>query len=174
MANQPVVRALLFIVCFLGGYFLGGTLYAAYEDTIFVVAEWKEEPVVLICSNSKMPENRLEIAVKYWEKFQHKVAFYHKESSEKKASTCDQDFVDGFILIKHGKTTGKTIAYTRRKILSGKILAAVIVIPNDEVFLENLLEHEMGHAFGFSHFEKPGHIMHPTLSFAGKNFWIPD
>ena len=55
----------------------------------------------------------------------------------------------------------------------GEIRSARVIIPNNRSRHANLLEHELGHAFGLGHLDDPGHIMHPRYEYMGKKFYIP-
>ena len=67
-----------------------------------------------------------------------------------------------------------TLALTKRKASTTTgILGANIIIRPGTYAIKNLLTHEFGHAFGYTHVEKTGHIMHPVTERMGDKFWIP-
>ena len=53
------------------------------------------------------------------------------------------------------------------------ILGANIIIRPGTYTIKNLLTHEFGHAFGYTHVNEPEHIMHPVTEIMGDKFWIP-
>ena len=85
--------------------------------------------------------------------------------------------MDGYIIVRSGPVKNdKTLGYTRRKATGydgTSISAAFIIIPNENVGKPNLLEHEVGHAFGIGHAEIIGHIMNSDYGLIGTKFWIP-
>ena len=109
--------------------------------------------------------------MEYWSAKGHEVAFIeHKPIRE----LCKNDHLDGFIMLK--KRTfhdGGTLALTKRKVMLGKIRAATIYFNPGSYRLDHVIEHELGHAFGYTHLPEPGHIMHPDYDKMGPGFWVP-
>ena len=77
------------------------------------------------------------------------------------------------LLKKRNHNDPYTIALTERRVSLGRIRAATIYFNPGSYRLEYVLEHELGHAFGFTHLEEEGHIMHPEYGKMGERFWMP-
>ena len=55
-----------------------------------------------------------------------------------------------------------------------KIVSAVIEFDVGTYRIDNVFEHELGHALGYGHVEIEGHIMHPLWEKMSPKFWIPE
>ena len=88
------------------------------------------------------------------------------------------EITPGFIKIYQGSdasfSSEATLAFTKRKASTTTgILGANIIIRPGTYTIKNLLTHEFGHAFGYTHVKELGHIMHPVTEKMGDKFWIP-
>jgi len=63
----------------------------------------------------------------------------------------------------------KALAQTKRIAYNNLVVGAKIEIRADSYDRPLLLEHELGHALGWPHFNVTGHIMHRALEKTGKN-----
>lgn len=155
------------------GFALGLTLKIAWEESKFIIAEWDEDPVVIVCPDSKVSPYRVHKAVEWWGIRGYEVAYVHFDKENK---VCDsRRWSEGIIFIRaEGDLLPNTYAITSRLAVLNKMMSAEIILPNEHKYMPRLLEHELGHAFGMRHVEKEGHIMHPLLEFGGEKFWIPD
>ena len=54
-----------------------------------------------------------------------------------------------------------------------KITSAVIWFEPGTYNLSWIVEHEIGHAFGYKHVEEVGNIMHPMIERMGGKYWKP-
>lgn len=163
----------LLLFAFVIGFFIGFGIKLLYYDNNFVVAQWKQDPFIVICPSSKVDAYRVSLAVQWWENKGYSIAGYHFDED---AVVCSQGrFVEGIIFIRDKRHIEPEIyAETSRFSVAFEVKSAEINLPNKNRFLSNLLEHELGHALGFSHVEAEGHIMNPILERTGEKFWIPD
>ena len=155
------------------GFAVGTAAVFDYERSSFRPWAWpdNDDPVILNCYGEDFNELYLTSPIDYWVSKGHKIAFVEQTPHKE---LCKNDMIDGFIVIK--KRTfydGGTLALTKRKVILGKIRAATIYFNPGAYRLDNVIEHELGHAFGYTHIEVPGHIMHPDHGKMGRLFWMP-
>lgn len=169
---NSIIRLVIISVVAVLFYALSSILVeSVYSRQKFIAGAWEKEPLVVICRDSKIRIATVLNAINYWEtkgfKTDHYIVDYENY-------VCSQSFPIGFIIIRHeGEMPEDSIGVTRRMIVSGTVVSAEIIIPNDEVNVPLILEHELGHALGLNHISIPGHIMHPFIDRAGDKFWIP-
>ena len=170
-----MLRKNLFVILLAGlvGFGLGFFIRMNIESNKFVLATWDSDPVVIICPDSHVTSYRVALAMEWWGIRGHDFAYYH---FDKDNSICSKGFfTTGVIFIRgEGELLPDTYAMTTRLAIAGKMKAASITLPNENKFMPRLLEHELGHALGFTHVEKPGHMMHPIHEYGGEKFYIPD
>ena len=108
--------------------------------------------------------------VSFWENHGHKVAFIEQNPPD---ILCEAESMDGWIILKMKQQDGETLAVTKRRVAFGKIKSSIIYFNPGSYRLENVIEHELGHAFGYKHIDEVGHVMHPEWGKMGPNFWLP-
>ena len=161
------------IISFCIGIFLGLVTKTKFESKNFVVAEWKEPPIVVVCPDSGVSAYRVNRAIEWWGIRNRDISAYHFDHDNKICSI--GQFVEGVIFIRATPMSDPTLyATTARFTVGFRILSADIHLPNKRKDMSRLLEHEIGHALGFGHVEALGHIMHPIHEMGGESFWIPD
>ena len=155
------------------GFILGYSIRLVVEANTFIMAEWKDEPVVIVCPDSQLTPYRVNRAIEWWGIRGYETAYYHYDNDN---VICSKGlFVPGMIFIRGaGDIPEENYAITTRLAIKNDMISASILIPNRNKYMARLLEHEMGHAFGMTHVEKLGHIMHPIHEYGGEKFWIPD
>ena len=162
---------------FIVGILCGKILLAQYEAITFKPWEWKKPPVVLNCYGTMLRPVYIKNSVNFWEALGEKILFI-ENTPIKSLCRNKYDITPGFIKIYQGSDASfnneSTMAFTRRKAGSttGLIGANIILRPGSYT-IKNLLTHEFGHAFGYTHVNEPGHIMHPVTEVMGDKFWIP-
>jgi len=165
-------KAVLLTTSFLLGMVIGSYAITKYERSMFKPWAWDHPPIVANCYGEEMNHLYIESAIRYWEEKGHEFAFIVNDPPD---SVCDYDLLDGFIILKKARLKDPTLAATKRKqgILKN-IKAALIEFSPGTYRLNNVMEHEFGHALGYSHVEIDGHIMHPNFEKMTSKFWIPD
>ncbi len=132
---------------------------------------WSSAPSVVVCHHAPVSSESVRRALAWWSDLGY--SFYGPYSSDFLRQKCFDPSPRGYILIMlvSGKNySDKNIASTR--IYSDKntneILWSIIELKNDMV-VERVLEHELGHAIGWMHTRAVGHIMNDSLSRGG---WV--
>jgi hypothetical protein len=160
------------LVSGLVGFSLGMFLKITWEESKFIIAEWDEDPILIICPDSDLSRYRANLAVEWWGIRGYEIAYIHRDKDN---TICNNTWREGMIMIRgEGELLPDTLAITSRLAVVNKMIAAQIILPNESRNTPRLLEHELGHAFGMRHAEITGHIMHPIHNLSGENFWIPN
>ena len=155
------------------GFVLGIYLKISWEESKFIIAEWDQDPIIVICPDSQVTDYRVQKAVDWWGIRGYEIEYVHRDKSGKICNT--GQWKEGIIFIRaKGELLPGTYATTSRLTILNKMMSAVITLPNEQKHTPRLLEHELGHAFGMRHVESIGHVMHPILEYGGEKFWIPD
>jgi hypothetical protein len=154
------------------GFAIGVGIKTAWEESKFIIGEWEEKPMVIVCPDSELTSYRVHKAVEWWGIRGYEVEYIHWDKNNK---ICSKKWSQGMILIRgEGELLPDTYAVTSRLTILNNMVSAQIIIPNEHKYMPRLLEHELGHAFGMRHVEKTGHMMHPIHERGGELFWIPD
>ena len=165
------------IASFIVGIVCGKIILAQYEAVSFKPWEWSKPPVVLNCYGPNLRLTYIEKSVQYWEDLGEKILFIEDTPIK---SLCKNRYkiTPGFIKIYMGSdasfNSDATLAFTTRKAgTTTGILGANIILRPGSFTIKNLLTHEFGHAFGYTHVKENGHIMHPVTERMSDKFWIP-
>ena len=133
------------------------------------IAEWKNTPTVLICEHAPVGEVQVRSALAFWQRLGYKIL--HLQSPIIERSSCDQKNPTGYITI-HLVTAGipipptslaETHFYVDNK--TNEIEWATIYLRAD--IKKTVLEHELGHALGFLHFNRINHLMNEKWEMGG-------
>ena len=162
-------------VAFVLGLSIGITGKMVYESSVLKPWAWDQGvgPIIINCYGDDFPELHLVRAIDYWVVRGESVGFYEMNPP---AQVCENDHLDGFIILRkapRGKLSESTIAATTRRTQVFKMKSAVIWFRPGSYNLDLIIEHELGHAFGYGHLEEEGHIMHPSYNKMGSKFWVP-
>ena len=160
-------------VAILAGILIGsaGGLGIFYYNEVknFRVASWKYPPIVVDCTFGALKEERINESIKYWNNLNHKIGFIEMNPSSK---VCSNDQIHGFIIIKNAELAWDVLVKTHRKgSTTGRIDSAMIQLSIGNANLPKLLEHELGHAFGYGHLDIDGHIMNSSYDYSGYDFF---
>ena len=168
--HKLAVAALIFPL----GFLFGSHGKMVYEANTFHPWAWSKNdpPIIVNCYGKELEKSYIESALAFWEPYGHTHAFIVEEPMKE---ICDNKMLEGFILLKKAKGyhDENTLAYTTRKVALFRIRGAVITFNPGAYRLDYVFEHELGHAFGYQHLEKDGHIMHPHFENMGERFGIP-
>ena len=142
----------------------------ASQQKLEQVAEWKSPPTVRVCYNTPIFKYKVEEALKFWENLGYKFGtISYNDTTE----WCTGDAYFGAITIMPNKQfLGEgVLALTRRHTYNSMITGVRIEITNRGFGRDLLLEHELGHALGWPHYNAEGHIMNPVLPRAGTDIF---
>jgi len=134
------------------------------QNKLQQVAAWKRIPAVVVCSAAPVERQQVVKTLDMWKKLGYVFysGIYFKDSMA--ATICRSTDLQGYIIVDlvTQETFGKDddLAVTHfyidndtREIHWAKIYLKINVE-------ERVLEHEFGHALGWMHSKKPGHLMH--------------
>jgi hypothetical protein len=141
------------------------------EDTVQIRripiqnGSWQMTPTVVICNSSIVDLHDVELAVEWWQERGHEIG---QIIINEPGRICHQAGKDGFITIEgpDAKFDFDFLAITHRKSSRDEILSARIQLRGVSE-RNRILEHEIGHALGWSHCNRRGHIMNPEWSRGG-------
>tara|TARA_B100000287_G_scaffold170228_1_gene160580 strand:- start:255 stop:779 length:525 start_codon:yes stop_codon:yes gene_type:complete len=170
---KKLSRFVALSVSLIAGFAIGTVVIVDYEKSTFKPWGWAkgDDPIILNCYGGDFNELYLNDPVQFWAEKDYNIAFIQQDPPPE---LCKKDFVDGFILLKkRSYNDGSTIAVTERRVVLGRIRAATIYFNPGSYRLDHVIEHELGHAFGFTHMPEEGHIMHPNYDKMGPGFWVP-
>jgi hypothetical protein len=128
------------------------------------------EPTIIICGRSLVSETRVRKAVGTWEKLGYSFAdvLYKDDDDE-----CIESEEYGVIVITKPNEDfdHKYLATTKRFAIKldeqDYIIHSKIYISSKETKKERVLEHEIGHAIGWDHFNTKYHLMHENWNEGG-------
>jgi len=166
--------AVLMTAIFAVGFSIGLGLKMFYELKTFKPYSWgKYTPIILNCYGPDFSELQMIRAIDYWILRGENIGFYEHNPPK---SVCNQGDLWGMIILRKAKGRQfprSTLASTSRGTTGIVIRTAEIYYQPGSFNLDLINEHELGHAFGYSHVEIEGHIMHPQYSKMGPKFWVP-
>lgn len=124
---------------------------------------WIEKPDIIHCSKSGVSEGRLRSAIIFWENLGYE---FGKVSLNVDTYACLRPPLNGEIMITiitNEIAVGNNLAVTKVSFYTATneiVSSRIFMIPG---YANNrwILEHEIGHALGWKHFSRDGHIMHP-------------
>jgi hypothetical protein len=123
--------------------------------------KWMTVPKIRLCQNTEVSLSRVQRAVNYWERLGYEFGDIYLD----RLSYCmhPKDNEIAIVLPSQGIIDGKMAAtrvYTSK--FTGEILKARIYVLPKTGMRERVLEHEIGHALGWQHYNYRNHIMHPN------------
>lgn len=127
--------------------------------------KWNEKPKVVVCD--KIFDNEVDRALEYWERlgFEYVVSINWSQCEKEKID-------DGYIVIvREEKFNGNIFALTTVRFISktDEVVAAKVRLPKASIGDGVVIIHELGHAFGWRHSDKIGHVMNTKHGKAGLN-----
>lgn len=125
--------------------------------------KWNEAPDILICNNSAATIYRTERAVNYWAKLGHTFGTVTKASKDNINCASGEPPYQTIMIdipgqdFKFGSHLGTTKTWWRTD--TGEIIKAKIEIKGGWENTQRIIEHEIGHALGYSDNQVVGHMM---------------
>ena len=167
---------LLFLLNCVTGADVENILYVSEQKPVeaFVIGKptrkttWEVEPKIRVCASTKLTMYKVESAVKYWEKLGYNFKYVYKDYI---IDCMHPRYGEIIITLPEAGFSGHHMASTRiyTSNRTGQIVMAKIFILPKNGNKERVLEHELGHALGWSHYNQKMHIMHPTWKYGGYN-----
>ena len=128
-------------------------------------------PTIIVCEYAPISEVQIRSAVSFWKRLGYR--FYNTQYKSDPLNKCQNDSPKGYIVI-HLVTQGikmeeSSLAQTRFYMdnTTNQIEWAVIYMRSD--VREIVLEHEIGHALGFLHYNQIDHLMNEKWTMGGWN-----
>jgi len=172
---KTIVRALLCVLFLLitpakaSEYSSNFVILPAIEREPNRVALWKSTPTVVVCKYAPVTEEQIHSAVTFWEKLGH--LFYATQYNHDPLNKCSQTSPVGYIIVRlvaQGiNLSEESLAVTHFYVDldTNKIDWAIIYLRNE--VRETVLEHEIGHALGYLHYDKINHLMNSKWTQGG-------
>jgi len=133
------------------------------------VAAWAHTPIVIVCEHAPISQVQINSAVNFWKRLGYE--FFSTQYKYDPLNKCHSDSPKGHIVI-HLITRGikledTALAQTQFYVNNdtNQIEWAIIHMRND--IRETVLEHELGHALGFLHYNKINHLMNQKWTMGG-------
>jgi len=142
----------------------------AIETGPIRVAPWKRSPTIIVCENAPVTESQIKKGVKFWRNLGHK--FLRTQYKYDPLKKCNSGTPTGYILI-HLVTQdimgldNDSLAETHFFINNNTDEVDWAIIYMKTTTKDTVLEHEIGHALGYLHFNKINHLMNAKWIYGG-------
>ena len=179
MLNVMVVSAIILLVLILVAIVTRSALASPYISNFETLelnnkgparaATWKRTPTVIVCPTAPLIEGEAKNAVKFWKTLGYH--FFRTQYKYDPLNKCNQTDPIGYIVIhlvkQDLKIADDTLAVTHFYVDNDhkEVEWAIIYIKSD--IRETVLEHEIGHALGFLHYNRINHLMNQTWAQGG-------
>ncbi len=129
-------------------------------------ANWQHPPDIRICSDTGVTAFRINHAISFWKKLGYN---FGSVSIDNSANCMRVYFGEILITLPDGSFDNSKIASTRvySKTNTDEIVKVKIFIMPKDSRKARVLEHEIGHALGWTHYNKKFHIMHSNWIMGG-------
>jgi len=133
------------------------------------VAPWGLSPTVIVCAHAPVSHIQINSAVQYWENLGYR--FLNTQYKSDPLKKCEDPNPKGYIII-HLVTSGvsmedTSLAQTHFYVDNNTNTVAWAIIYMRPNIKETVLEHELGHALGFLHYNKNNHLMNQKWILGG-------
>lgn len=132
-------------------------------------AWWAEMPSIRVCASSGVSEARMNRALRYWRQLGYNIPnVWYDDGS----AICRGDGIIGEIMISivhNDIPVGNNLAVTRNHHLTRtrELIKSQIYVYPAMVDKELLIEHELGHALGWVHYNRGLHVMNENYGHIG-------
>ena len=133
------------------------------------VGAWSLTPTVIVCEHAPVSEVQIRSAVSFWKRLAYR--FHNTQYKYDPLNKCQSDSPKGYIVI-HLVTQGikmeeSSLAQTHFYVdnNTNEIEWAIIYMRND--IRATVIEHEIGHALGFLHYNQINHLMNEKWTMGG-------
>lgn len=144
---------------------------ALFNRRPFISSYWIRPPVIRVCESSGVTVRRAERAADFWRRLGYTIGDIFMDSG---TGVCGSDGLPGeiiILLVSSDIPMEDNIALTRTYYYtsSRQIIRSQIYINTYSAEKERVLEHEIGHALGWMHYNRSYHIMHRDYKRGGHN-----
>ena len=152
-----------------GDYISNFERIPAAENRPPKVARWKRTPTIIVCDYAPVARSDIIKAVKFWENLGYR--FFTTQYKYDPLNKCKETTPVGYIIVhlvhQDNKMDDDDLAQTHFFVDNdhNEIEWAIIYMKSD--IRETVLEHEIGHALGFLHFDKINHLMNSKWTQGG-------
>tara|TARA_Y100001963_G_scaffold159286_1_gene262314 strand:+ start:3331 stop:4059 length:729 start_codon:yes stop_codon:yes gene_type:complete len=130
---------------------------------------WAEPPDIRICAETGISKSRARAAIESWRRLGYSIGYIFYDSN---SHVCRSNGLYGEIIVKlvtsdtpiQDQMAVTSVTYQKN---NRNIRKAVIYVLGGYASYPRLLEHELGHAFGWRHFNRRLHIMNPIYKNGG-------
>lgn len=141
----------------------------AVENRPPQVANWTRTPTIIVCEHAPITTTQIAAAVKFWERQGYK--FNRIQYKQDPMNKCADKSPEGYIIIHRvvaairldDTSLAQTHFYVDNN--TSTIDWAIIYMRSD--LRPTVLEHELGHALGFLHFNRINHLMNQKWEMGG-------
>jgi predicted Zn-dependent protease len=152
-----------------GDYISNFERIPAVENRPPKVARWKRAPTIIVCDYAPISKPDIKKAVTFWENLGYH--FFTTQYKYDPLNKCTNPTPVGYITLhlvaQDVKMEKDTLAVTHFYVNNdhNEIEWAVVYFKKD--IQDTVLEHEIGHALGFLHFDKINHLMNSKWTQGG-------
>ena len=133
------------------------------------VGFWKLPPTIIVCESAPISNVQIRSAVRFWERlgYEFKGTRYKSDPLNKCLSDTPEGFIVIHLITEEVKMEPTSLAQTHFYVdnNTSEIKWAVIYMRSD--IRETILEHELGHALGYLHFNRINHLMNEKWTMGG-------
>tara|TARA_R110002020_G_scaffold394715_1_gene604709 strand:+ start:8536 stop:9120 length:585 start_codon:yes stop_codon:yes gene_type:complete len=141
----------------------------AVQDRPPQIGFWETTPTVIVCDSAPISQLQIASAIRFWERLGYQ--FYNTQYKKDPLDKCTSPNPTGHIII-HLATEGvrmeeTSLAQTHFYVdnTTDTISWAIIYMRSDVRAI--VLEHELGHALGFLHYNRVNHLMNEKWKVGG-------
>ena len=133
------------------------------------VGKWARTPTVIVCTHTPVSETQIKSSVAFWKRLGHR--FFRTQYKYDPLNKCLEHSPLGYIVIhlvsQDIKLAPTALAETHFFVDNdtGEISWAIIYVRS--TIPETVLEHELGHALGYLHYDKINHLMNSKWTQGG-------
>ena len=144
---------------------------SSYAETVAIgkpkqKATWSMPPTVRVCETTGVSFYRVSKAIRFWEMLGYK---FDGVFTDRDPSCMNPRYGEILITLPESGFSSEHMASTRlyTHTRTGEVVKAKIHILPNHARKSRVLEHEFGHALGWSHYSQRHHIMHPEWENGG-------
>lgn len=140
-----------------------------FRSRPFIASHWQFPPDVRLCADSGVSETRLRQAMQYWNRLGYTFGNVIVDNNSITCVNGGSYFEITIMLITSDVPIEGNLALTKTYINreSREITRAQIFMNASSAVKERVLEHEIGHAMGWSHFNRKYHMMNRDYRLGG-------